>query len=191
MTDYAVDENQETQYVLAGTEEEQTVLSDSGSNHYTVLVSNIGLPGQGVPTGGTTGQVLKKASNTNYDTEWAADEAGTSAVWGAITGILSNQTDLQNALNAKENTGVAAAAVSGHEGALDPHPQYTSAAEAAAAAPVQSVAGKTGVVTLDKNDVGLGNVDNTSDLSKPISTATQAALDDIVDLVSYSFAGGF
>jgi hypothetical protein len=31
-------------------------------------------------------------------------------------------------------------------------------------------------VTLVKGDVGLGNVDNTSDLSKPISTATQATL---------------
>ena len=41
---------------------------------------------------------------------------------------------------------------------------------------VTSVAGKTGVVTLDKNDVGLGNVDNTSDSSKPVSTATQTAL---------------
>lgn len=41
---------------------------------------------------------------------------------------------------------------------------------------VTSVAGKTGVVTLVKNDVGLGNVDNTSDLNKPISTATQTAL---------------
>lgn len=44
------------------------------------------------------------------------------------------------------------------------------------AAPVQSVAGKTGVVTLAKGDVGLGNVDNTSDANKPISTATQTAL---------------
>jgi len=42
---------------------------------------------------------------------------------------------------------------------------------------VTSVAGKTGAVTLEKSDVGLGNVDNTSDLDKPISTATQAALD--------------
>ena len=31
--------------------------------------------------------------------------------------------------------------------------------------------------SLSKSDVGLGNVDNTSDLSKPISTATQTALD--------------
>lgn len=33
-----------------------------------------------------------------------------------------------------------------------------------------------------KSDIGLGNVDNTSDLNKPISTATQAALDDKADL---------
>ena len=34
-----------------------------------------GAAGVGVPSGGTTGQVLKKASNTNYDTEWV-DESG-------------------------------------------------------------------------------------------------------------------
>ena len=42
---------------------------------------------------------------------------------------------------------------------------------------VSSVAGRTGNVVLNKNDVGLNNVDNTSDLNKPISTATQTALD--------------
>jgi hypothetical protein len=57
-----------------------------------------GAPGQGVPVGGTTGQVLAKNSNTNYDTEWVDVSGG---AWGTITGTLSNQTDLQNALNAK------------------------------------------------------------------------------------------
>lgn len=42
---------------------------------------------------------------------------------------------------------------------------------------VTSVAGKTGTVTLTKSDVGLSDVDNTSDAAKPISTATQTALD--------------
>jgi hypothetical protein len=41
---------------------------------------------------------------------------------------------------------------------------------------VTSVAGKDGVVVLNKTDVGLGNVDNTKDIDKPISTDTQAAL---------------
>jgi hypothetical protein len=36
---------------------------------------------------------------------------------------------------------------------------------------------------VDKTDVGLGNVDNTSDLNKPISIATQNALDLKADLV--------
>ena len=41
---------------------------------------------------------------------------------------------------------------------------------------VTSVNTRTGEVTIDKTDVGLGNVDNTSDANKPISTATQTAL---------------
>lgn len=47
-----------------------------------------------------------------------------------------------------------------------PHPQ----------SPVMSVNGQTGVVVLDKFDIGLDQVDNTSDADKPISTATQTAL---------------
>lgn len=42
---------------------------------------------------------------------------------------------------------------------------------------VDSVNGFTGNVVLGKADIGLGNVDNTSDANKPISTATQTALD--------------
>jgi hypothetical protein len=41
---------------------------------------------------------------------------------------------------------------------------------------VESVAGKTGVVVLEKADVGLGSVDNTADADKPVSTATATAL---------------
>ena len=46
---------------------------------------------------------------------------------------------------------------------------------------VDSVAGKTGAVTLAKADVGLGSVDNTSDANKPVSTAQQTALDGKAD----------
>ena len=42
---------------------------------------------------------------------------------------------------------------------------------------VLSVSGKTGVVTLVSSDVGLGNVDNTTDANKPVSTAQLTALD--------------
>lgn len=42
--------------------------------------------------------------------------------------------------------------------------------------PVYSVAGKTGIVTLSKGDVYLGNVDNTADIDKPVSTAQAEAI---------------
>jgi len=45
-------------------------------------------------------------------------------------------------------------------------------------APVNSVNWQTGVVVLWKTDVWLSNVDNTTDLLKPISTATQNALNN-------------
>jgi len=51
---------------------------------------------------------------------------------------------------------------------------------------VYSVASKTGVVTLVKLDVGLPDVDNTSDASKPISSATQTALDSKIDNSKFS-----
>lgn len=58
------------------------------------------------------------------------------------------------------------------------------------AIPVTSVAGKTGAVTLVKGDVGLGNVDNTADTAKPVSTA-QAAADALkIDLTQKGAASG-
>jgi hypothetical protein len=44
------------------------------------------------------------------------------------------------------------------------------------APPVQTVNGYTGSITLAKADVGLGDAENTSDANKPISAATQTAL---------------
>jgi len=57
-----------------------------------------GPAGEGVPAGGTTGQVLKKSSNADYDTEWGTGGGG-GGTWGTITGTLSDQTDLQSALD--------------------------------------------------------------------------------------------
>ena len=48
---------------------------------------------------GTTGQVLTKTAN---GADWA-DKYPSGGTWGSITGTLSDQTDLNNALNAKAN----------------------------------------------------------------------------------------
>lgn len=60
---------------------------------------------------------------------------------------------------------------------------WAGQAQQAAGGGVVSFNGRAGSVVpkagdYDKGMVGLGNVDNTSDLAKPISTATQTALDD-------------
>ena len=65
--------------------------------------------------------------------------------------------------------------VAGYMSATDKQ-KLDSLVEASQSGAVVSVNGETGVVTLDKSDLGLGNVDNTSDANKPISTATQTAL---------------
>ena len=80
---------------------------------------------------------------------WKCGTVSTSTAWGSITGTLSDQTDLQSALDAKADAS-----------ALTAHTSDTTNPHAVTAA-----------------QVGLGNVDNTADLDKPVSTATQAALD--------------
>lgn len=80
---------------LKGDQGEQGIQGEKGDKGDT------GATGQGIATGGATGQFLTKNSGTNYDTSWA---------------------------------------------------------------------------TITKSTVGLANVDNTSDADKPISTATQTAL---------------
>lgn len=83
----------------------------------------------------------------------AIDAIVTGVDWGDIGGTLASQTDLQSALDAKENIITAG----------------TSA---------QYYRGDKTFQTLDKTAVGLGNVDNTSDANKPVSTA-QAAADNL------------
>jgi len=58
------------------------------------------------------------------------------------------------------------------------------------AAPVQTVNGYIGTVNLTKGDIGLINIDNTSDVLKPVSNATQAALNSKLDANKVGVANG-
>jgi hypothetical protein len=98
-------------------------------------------------TGSTDYFYLAKDTNKLYrwtGSAYAEISATANARWGQIIGTLSEQTDLQNALNLK--------------------------------APINSPTFTGTVSGITKGMVGLGAVDNTSDLDKPISTATQTAL---------------
>lgn len=117
---------------------------------------------------------------------WGPLEGGSggSAVWGDISGTLSSQIDLQNELNLKANTAsLAIVATTGIYNDLTGSPtipsatsQLTNDSGFITTNAVTSVNAQTGAVTLAKGDIGLSNVDNTSDTDKPISTATQTAL---------------
>lgn len=175
-----------------------------------------GEPGEGLPTGGTTGQVPVKQSNADYDIAWEtlpaapvtsvngqtgavvldATDVGADAA-GSAAQALSDANDYTDNAVAGVDTGVMSV-VAGNNVTVDntdPANPVISAADAPAP-PVTSVNGRTGAVTglaeqsdltahtsntnnphnVTKSQVGLGNVDNTSDADKPISTATQNAL---------------
>jgi hypothetical protein len=111
------------------------------------------------------------AKDTNKLYRWSGSayveiSATGNPVWGQIIGTLSEQTDLQNALNLK--------------------------------APINSPTFTGTVSGITKTMVGLGAVDNTSDLDKPISTATQTALNnkqpldgDLTAIAALSGTAGF
>jgi hypothetical protein len=110
---------------------------------------------------GANGQVL------------TADSTQTAGVkWAAVTPVTSLATDSDVAIVTPANTQVLT---------------YNSGTSKwqNLAVPVSSVAGRTGVITLTSTDVGLANTNNTSDANKPVSTATQTALNAKVD---YSLA---
>lgn len=109
---------------------------------------------------------------------------------------IAQVTGLQSALNGKAGTGDipstpadigAATAAQGAKAdtAVQPADLSSYVPES------RTVAGKplSGDVTLAKGDVGLNNVNNTSDANKPISTATQNALDEKVGSSNASVSG--
>ena len=102
-------------------------------------------------------------------------------VTGAATTITDSNLTADRALISNSSGKVEVSAVTSTElGYLDGVTSniQTQLNNKLSSAPVASVNNKTGAVTLAKGDVGLGNVDNTSDANKPISNATQAALND-------------
>jgi Cu/Ag efflux protein CusF len=115
---------------------------------------------------GTTAKQYTATEKTKLAGIAAGAEVNVNADWASGSG----DSQILN----KPTLGTAAAAATSDFATAA---QGAKADSALQSAPVTSVAGKTGAVALAKGDVGLGNVDNTADAAKPVSTAQQTALD--------------
>ena len=95
---------------------------------------------------------VEALASASYTDEQAQDASAAMFTKAIHTGVSVKYIDAGNYL-AITNTDRGSSAVSSHEALTDPHPQYTTAVEAAAAAPVQSVNGQTGNVTVSAASV--------------------------------------
>lgn len=164
--------------------------------------------GQGVPVGGTTGQVLAKASATNYDTAWVAAGAGdmAAAVYDPqnVAGDAfdtDNHTDgttnkvftasektklagIETAADVTDATNVAAAGA-----VMDSELIATSAGAGDAGKPIKlDAGGKVDASMIEDSDISLDNV--TEGTTNKFFTATlKTKLDGIEALADVTDAG--
>lgn len=146
-TQYALAVLEDTTYISSGTVQTRIYHSNTGNAAHTTKLEYFaleqttvgsqgprgpsGTAGAGLATGGSTGQYLRKASATDYDT-----------AWNNIT--IDEITSLQTTLNGKEDTGIAAGLITTHEAAADPHPQYATLPEiATATGDIQGIVDRT------------------------------------------------
>lgn len=174
-------------------------LSGAISGSGSVTLSQLGngtlnIPNMTLESVGTAGTYAKVTTNTKGQvvagTELSAGDIPSLDASKITSGIIDIDRLPASAGSIPEYSTLSEFPLVGDSGkvyiALDTNKMYrwSGSTYVSIAGGVDSVAGKTGVVSLAKGDVGLANVDNTSDIDKPISTATQTALNTKVDIAT-------
>ena len=157
--------------------QKNTITGVKGSAETTYRTGNVNITATNIGLGNVNNtsdaeKPISTATKTALDGKQAK-------ITGAATTITDNNLTANRALISNSSGKVEVSAVTSTElGYLDGVTSniQTQLNNKLSSAPVTSVNNKTGAVTLAKGDVGLGNVDNTSDANKPISNATQTAL---------------
>lgn len=149
----------------------------------------VSVPALRIPTGANTGYIL--TSDSDGDASWQSPTSGMTykGAWDAST----------NTPTLADGVGTTGDTYSVSVGGTQFGRSFVAGGQAiyngtiwqniGTSSAVTSVNTYTGAVTLTKSDIGLSNVDNTSDLSKPVSTATQTALDLKANIASPTFTG--
>ncbi|TDI83214.1 MAG: hypothetical protein E2O80_00420, partial [Betaproteobacteria bacterium] len=114
--------------------------------------------------------------------------------WGEISGTLSNQIDLQVELDAKKNDFAENTAFNKNFGTsagtvLEGNTVLGGAVDSVTGDGVGGTAVNPVMSFPVPSDIGLGNVDNTSDANKPVSTAQQTALNLKLNLSGGAMTG--
>ena len=176
--DYTNAEKTKLSGIEAGAQK-NTITGVKGSAETTYRTGNVNITATNIGLGNVdntsdANKPISTATKTALDGKQAK-------ITGAATTITDNNLIANRALISNSSGKVEVSAVTSTElGYLDGVTSniQTQLNNKLSSAPVTSVNNKTGAVTLTKGDVGLGNVDNTSDANKPISNATQTALND-------------
>lgn len=169
----------------------------ANENHTHAGVTSVSVNG-GAATQGAVSLTIPTAANaappavaatssTGTTTgEYALEDhthAGVTSFNGRQGAVTPQQADYDAFFTTPAEAGtIAAAEVDAHEALADPHPQYTTAAEASAAAPVQSVNGQTGNVTV------AAGTDNTAVTREAPTASSNSATP--VTLATYNIAAG-
>jgi trimeric autotransporter adhesin len=137
-------------------------------NFATTTATNLGLKAPiASPTFTGTVTVPAPSNNTDASTKAYVDTTASNTASNAATALSNHEADTTN-VHGIADTSILVT---------------TTGSQTLTNKTITSPAG------LVKGDVGLGNVDNTSDANKPVSTATQTALDLKADLASPTFTG--
>ena len=124
------------------------------------------------------------ADTAEADAITAAGTAADSKVAAAVAALTKSSVGLSNVDNTSDANKPVSTAT---QTALDA--KLASATAATVYAPIESPTFTGTVAGVTKAHVGLGNVNNTSDANKPVSTATQTALDAKASLAGATFTG--
>lgn len=138
----------------------------------------------------TTDDLTEGATNLYHTTERAQDAVGAAIAAGTGDGVALTYDDAGNAINAT-NTDKGSAAVSAHEAAANPHPQYALAASLAGSAGASLVGflqSGTGAVTRTLQDKGRDVVSD-ADFDTAAHAATEAASKPIIYNMLHGDAG--
>ena len=180
-------------YGYKGSEEEwlNSLFGKDGKSAYELAVKNgfegsekewiESLNGKDGNDGKSAYQIAVDNGFEGNEQEWIESLNGKSTYEIAVdNGFEGNEQEWIESLNGNDGKSAYQIAVdNGFEGSEQDWLDFIKNSATISGNYVSSINGKIGAVALNKSDVGLGSVDNTSDVDKPVSTAQAQAIANI------------